>query len=109
MLQIQCCVLLTLVYQSPAIPELVASLFHRHNFLVACDPRMGRYLTAATIFRGKLSSQEVETAVQQLQDRNSSAFVDWIPDNVSITLCSVPPVGQGQAGICLSNTVSQGR
>jgi hypothetical protein len=93
--------------QNPAVPELVAALFDRHNLLVACDPRMGRYLTAATIFRGKLSSQEIEIAVQQMQDKNSSSFVDWIPDNVSITLCSVPPNGQTQAGICLSNTVGQ--
>ena len=28
--------------------------------LVACDPRFGRYLTAATIFRGKISSREAE-------------------------------------------------
>ncbi|KIM29971.1 hypothetical protein M408DRAFT_15648 [Serendipita vermifera MAFF 305830] len=93
-------------YQGQSVPELVGSLFDRHNFLVACDPRMGRYLTAATIFRGKLSSQEIEIAVQQLQNKNSNAFVDWIPDNVSITLCAVPPVGQTQAGICLSNTTA---
>ncbi|PVF96216.1 tubulin-domain-containing protein [Serendipita vermifera] len=96
----------TSAYQSPAVPELVSSLFDRNNLLVACDPRMGRYLTAATIFRGKISSQEIEIAVQQLQTRNSSAFVEWIPDNVSITLCSVPPVGQSQAGVCLSNTTA---
>ena len=29
----------------------------------------------------------------------------WIPDNVSITMCSVPPVGQKHAGVCLSNSV----
>ena len=66
---------------------------------------MGRYLTAATIFRGSMASQEIELAVQELQTKNSSVFVDWIPDNVSITLCSVPPVGLRQAGVCLSNTV----
>jgi tubulin beta len=66
---------------------------------------MGRYLTAATIFRGSMASQEIELAVQEIQTKNSSVFVDWIPDNVSITLCSVPPVGLRQAGVCLSNTV----
>ncbi|KAG8760340.1 Tubulin beta-2 chain [Serendipita sp. 396] len=96
----------TNAYQSLAVPELVASLFDRHNLLVACDPRMGRYLTAATIFRGNISSQEVEIAVQQLQTKNSQSFVDWIPDNVSITLCAVPPVGRKQAGVSLSNTTA---
>ena len=108
------------------------SLFDRHNLLVACDPRYGRYLTAATIFRGDLSAQEVQIAVEQLQSKNSSVFVEyvlspvrvlfhgdkwftdgflvvcgtsWIPDNVSITMCSVPPVGQKHAGVCLANSV----
>lgn len=70
---------------------------------------MGRYLTAATIFRGGISSQEVELAVQGLKTKNSSAFVDWIPDNVSITMCGVPPIGLKQAGVCLSNTVRRSR
>ncbi|KAG8852786.1 hypothetical protein FRB91_005918 [Serendipita sp. 411] len=50
--------------------------------------------------------QEVEIAVQQLQTKNSQSFVDWIPDNVSITLCAVPPVGRKQAGVSLSNTTA---
>jgi len=45
-------------------------------------------------------------AVHQLQTKNSSSFVEWIPDNVSVTSYSVPPVGQKQAGVCLANTTS---
>ncbi|KZP01349.1 beta-tubulin [Calocera viscosa TUFC12733] len=93
-------------FQSMSVPELTTSLFDRRNLLVACDPRLGRYLTAATIYRGKLSSREVESSVQQLQAKNSSSFVEWIPDNVSVTLCSVPPVGKKQAAVCLGNTTA---
>ncbi|TBU33607.1 beta-tubulin 2 [Dichomitus squalens] len=86
--------------------DLTSALFDRHNLLVAVDPRFGRYLTAATIFRGKISSQEAEHAVSELQKKNSGLFVEWIPDNVSVSLCSVPPVGQTQAGTCLSNSTA---
>ena len=65
-----------------------------------------RYLTAATIFRGKVASQEAEQAVFDLQRKNSAQFVEWIPDNVSVSLCSVPPVGQTQAATCLANTTA---
>jgi len=88
------------------IPELTQQLFDRRNLLVACDPRFGRYLTAGTIFRGKVSSKEVETAVGQLQVKNSNMFVEWIPDNVSVALCSVPPVGLQQSATCLANSTS---
>ncbi|KAJ6549470.1 beta-tubulin 2 tubb2 [Mycena sp. CBHHK59/15] len=93
-------------YQGTSVHELVQALFDRKNLLVACDPRFGRYLTAATIFRGKIASREAEVAVRDLQTRNSNQFVEWIPDNVSVTLVSVPPVGQKQAAVALSNSTS---
>ncbi|TFK91416.1 beta-tubulin 2 [Polyporus arcularius HHB13444] len=86
--------------------DLTNALFDRANLLVACDPRFGRYLTAATIFRGKISSQEAEQSVYDLQHKNSSQWVEWIPDNVSVSLCSVPPVGQTQSATCLANSTA---
>ncbi|OSX58832.1 hypothetical protein POSPLADRAFT_1184527 [Postia placenta MAD-698-R-SB12] len=87
-------------------PDLTSALFDRANLLVACDPRFGRYLTAATIFRGNIASQEAEMSVRDLQTKKSSQFVEWIPDNVSVALCSVPPVGQTQAATCLANSTA---
>ncbi|KDQ25014.1 hypothetical protein PLEOSDRAFT_160953 [Pleurotus ostreatus PC15] len=93
-------------FQKSSVPELVQQLFDRRNLLVACDPRYGRYLTAATIFRGKNGSRDVEVAIRDLQTKNSAQFVEWIPDNVSVSLCSVPPVGQTQAATALINSTS---
>ncbi|KZW03491.1 beta-tubulin [Exidia glandulosa HHB12029] len=45
-------------FQAGSVNELTAALFDKRNMLVACDPRFGRYLTAATIFRGKISSRQ---------------------------------------------------
>lgn len=55
-------------FQSSSVSELVYSLFDRHNLLVACDPRFGRYLTAATIFRGPMASQEVSSIPHSARD-----------------------------------------
>ena len=33
-------------------------------------------------------------------------FCRWIPDNVSVSLCSVPPLGQVQAATCLGNSTA---
>lgn len=89
-----------------SINDLTSALFDRKNLLVACDPRFGRYLTAATIFRGKISSNEAERSIGDIQRKNSSQFVEWIPDNVSMTLCTVPPVGQQQSATCLANSTA---
>jgi len=93
-------------FQSQSIPELTQSMFDRKNLLVALNPQHGRYLTAATIYRGKVSSREVESAIHDLKIKNSNYFVEYIPDNISITLCSVPPAGQRQAATCLGNTTA---
>jgi len=93
-------------FQGTSVKELTQALFDRKNLLIACDPRFGRYLTAATIFRGKISSRDAEYAVQELQRKNSPLFVEWIPDNVSVSLCSVPPVGQAQAATALTNSTA---
>ncbi|KAJ7284408.1 beta-tubulin 2 [Mycena rebaudengoi] len=93
-------------FQGTSVSDLVQSLFDRKNLLVACDPRYGRYLTAATIFRGNIASREAEVAVRDLQSKNSNQFVEWIPDNVSVTLVSVPPVGEKRAAVALSNSTS---
>jgi len=93
-------------YQAFNVPELTAALFDRKSLLVACDPRQGRYLTAGTIFRGDVHSREAEYAVGLIQSKNSSLFVEWIPDNISVALCSVPPVGQQKSATCLSNSTA---
>ncbi|KAJ2924641.1 hypothetical protein H1R20_g12446, partial [Candolleomyces eurysporus] len=93
-------------YEKNSVAELTKALFDRKNLLVACDPRFGRYLTAATIFRGKIASREAEYAVRDLQVKDSQHFVEWIPDNVSVSLVTVPPVGQTQAAVALSNSTS---
>ncbi|KAG5638110.1 Tubulin beta-2 chain [Sphagnurus paluster] len=94
-------------FQGTSIPELTKALFDRKNLLVACNPAHGRYLTAATIFRGKISSREAEVRGPPASPtKNSHQFVEWIPDNVSVSLVSVPPVGQTQSATGLSNSTA---
>ncbi|KAF9055203.1 beta-tubulin 2 tubb2 [Hymenopellis radicata] len=93
-------------YSRMTIADMTAELFDKKNMLVACDPRFGRYLTAYTIFRGNVPSREAEFAVRDLQSRNAANFVEWIPDNVSVSIVDVPPVGQKRAATALANTTA---
>ena len=53
-----------------------------------------RYLTVATIFRGRMSMKEVDEQMLNVQSKNSSFFVEWIPNNVKTAVCDIPPRGQ---------------
>jgi len=50
--------------------------------MAACDPRHGRYLTVAAIFRGQMSMRDVDEALFNIQTKNAAYFVEWIPNNV---------------------------
>ena len=47
------------------------------NMMCAADPRHGRYLTASAMFRGKMSTKEVDEQMINVQNKNSSYFVEW--------------------------------
>ena len=38
----------------------------------------------ATIFRGRMSMKEVDEQMLAVQNKNSSSFVEWIPNNVKV-------------------------
>ncbi|VDN26380.1 unnamed protein product [Gongylonema pulchrum] len=42
-------------YRSSTVSELTQQMFDAKNMMAACDPRHGRYLTVAAIFRGRMS------------------------------------------------------
>jgi tubulin beta len=74
--------------------------------MAACDPRHGRYLTVAAYFRGKVSMKEVEDQMQSIQTKNSSFFVEWIPNNVQTAHCDIPPRGLKMSVTFIGNSTA---
>merc|ERR1711894_141443 len=68
-------------YRALTAPELTQQMFDAKNMMAACDPRHGRYLTVAAMFRGRMSMKEVDEQMLNVQNKNSY-FVEWIPNNV---------------------------
>ncbi|KAJ3104157.1 hypothetical protein HDU97_009508 [Phlyctochytrium planicorne] len=93
-------------YRQLTVSELASQMFDPKNMMAAADPRHGRYLTVATIFRGKLSMKEVENHMMQVQNKNSSQFVEWIPNNVKTAVCDIPPKGLKMSGTFIGNSTS---
>ena len=58
--------------------------------MCAADPRHGRYLTASALFRGRMSTKEVDEQMLNVQNKNSSYFVEWIPNNVKSSVRPPP-------------------
>merc|ERR1712243_541116 len=93
-------------YRSLTVPELTQQMFDSKNMMAACDPRHGRYLTVAAIFRGRMSMKEVDEQMLNVQNKNSSYFVEWIPNNVKTAVCDIPPRGLKMAATFIGNSTA---
>ena len=93
-------------YRALTVPELTQQMFDAKNMMCAADPRHGRYLTATALFRGRMSSKEVDEQMLNVQNKNSSYFVEWIPCNIKSAICDIPPKGLKMAVSFLGNSTA---
>jgi len=93
-------------YRALSVAELTTQMFDAKNMMCAADPRHGRYLTASALFRGKMSTKEVDEQMVNIQQKNSSYFVEWIPNNIKSSVCDIPPKGMSMACTFLGNSTS---
>ena len=93
-------------YRALTVPELTQQMFDAKNMMAACDPRHGRYLTVATMFRGRMSMKEVDEQMLNVQNKNSSYFVEWIPNNVKTAVCDIPPRGLKMSSTFIGNSTA---
>eukprot|EP00935_MAST-01C_sp_MAST-1C-sp1_P000372 g372.t1 len=93
-------------YRALTVPELTQQQFDAKNMMCAADPRHGRYLTAACMFRGRMSTKEVDEQMLNVQNKNSSYFVEWIPNNIKASVCDIPPKGLKMSTCFLGNSTA---
>jgi len=93
-------------YRVLSVPELTAQAFDAKNMMCAADPRHGRYLTCAMLFRGRMSSKEVDEQMMNVVNKNSTYFVEWIPNNLKASICDIPPKGLKMASVFVGNSTA---
>jgi tubulin beta len=93
-------------YQALSVPELTQQMFDAKNMMCASDPRNGRYLTAAAMFRGKISTKTVDDQMLSVQSKQAGYFVEWIPNNIKSSVCDIAPQGTTMAATFIGNSTS---
>ncbi|TNV80488.1 hypothetical protein FGO68_gene9513 [Halteria grandinella] len=72
--------------------ELTQQLFDPRSFLCEGNPANGRFLTGSLLYRGQsVSIGEVEHQINAMSSKKKAHFVDWIPDRLMTSVCSVSP------------------
>nr|AAC37344.1 beta tubulin [Dictyostelium discoideum] len=93
-------------YNRITVPELTQQMFDAKNMMAASDPHNGKYLTASALFRGKIFTKEVDEQMHNIQTKNSSYFVEWIPHNIKSSICDIPPKGTPMAVTFIGNNTA---
>ncbi|KAH8072519.1 hypothetical protein JL721_3798 [Aureococcus anophagefferens] len=93
-------------YRALTVPELTQQQFDAKNMMCAADPRHGRYLTCSCLFRGRMSTKEVDEQMLNVINKNSSYFVEWIPNNVKSAICDIPPKGLKMSTAFIGNSAA---
>jgi tubulin beta len=86
--------------------ELMKQQFDVKNILCTADPRFGRSLTGACHFRGQMSTKEINEQMVNVVNKNSSSFINWIPNNVKVSICNIPTKGLGTSATFVVNTTA---
>jgi tubulin beta len=72
--------------------QLTCDLFDPRSFICETNPAHGKFLTGSILIRGEsVSAGEVERQLAALSDKRSSQFVEWIPNRLMNSICSVAP------------------
>ena len=50
--------------------------------------------------------KEVDEQILNIQKKNSSYFVEWVPNNVKTAVCDIPPRGTKMAATFIGNSTS---
>ena len=61
-------------FQQLGVAQLVKQLFEAGSCMAACDPRRGRYLTVASMFRGRVSMKEVDDTMTRMHDKEAATM-----------------------------------
>jgi tubulin alpha len=74
-----------------AVPGLAAG-FEPNNQMVVCDPRNGKYMAVALLYRGDVVPRDCNAAVAALKAKASFNLVEWCPTGFKIGINYQKPV-----------------
>ncbi|KMQ91211.1 tubulin beta chain [Lasius niger] len=93
-------------YTKNTVRTLIQHMFKSESMFVNCDPKKGQFLTAAAIFRGRISPKDVDENMHHLQNLYRSNYVEWIPHNIKTAICDIAMPNTDISATSLSNTTA---
>jgi len=88
------------------VQELTAQSYSARNFYSNVKPDDGKYLAGSFVYRGSMSTQDVDENIEKLQTKQTDDFVEWIPNNVKTSIVVTPPKSSAMSATFVANTTA---
>jgi len=88
------------------VKSITTEVWKPSNFLSNVRPTDGKFLATNIIYRGPVSSEEVDHWTEQYQTKHQDDFVEWIPNNIKTSIVITPPQTSNMSATFLANTTA---
>jgi len=103
-------------HETLSVAQITNSLFEPSNQMISTDPRRGKYMANAVLYRGDVSPSEVNAAIQTIKNQRTVSYVDYINTGFKVGINHVPPTAVPggdlarviRSAVMLSNSTSVG-
>ncbi|MCJ1246181.1 hypothetical protein MMC30_003386 [Trapelia coarctata] len=79
-------------HESFKVHDLTLQCFEPQNQMVVCDPRNGKYMAVALLYRGDVVPRDCTQAVASLKAKTSFNLVEWCPTGFKLGINYQKPV-----------------
>jgi tubulin alpha len=94
-------------HESFKVHDLTFQCFEPNNQMVVCDPRAGKYMAVALLYRGDVVSRECNAAIAAVKAKTSFQLVEWCPTGFKLGInCQKPKavtVAEGEGGLAATD------
>jgi tubulin alpha len=80
-------------HEQLSVSELSNSVFEPSSMMAKCDPRHGKYIACAMMYRGDVVPKDVNASIGTIKTKRTIQFVDWCPTGFKVGINYQPPTG----------------
>jgi len=93
-------------YRNFSVADLTSQAFDPRNLMCHINPLSGKYLSCGLVYRGDVSTQQIDSEILRIQTQYSEQMVRDIPRNIKTSVVTVPHEGFTRSVTMLCNTTS---
>lgn len=93
-------------YELLTVNSILNDTYKHNNVMIDCNIRDGLFLSSAYLFRGKLSTYDIDYEVCNMKSKLTKCFYKSFINNISTSICNIPQRGIKTSATFIGNTTA---